>query len=222
MINHLAIIMDGNGRWASKRFLPKNAGHKAGANTLRKLSNEIESIGIKYLTVYAFSTENWSRPETEVKGLMKLMHEYFEEYIRDSKNNNMRMSFIGDLTRLEPELQEKAKTLTDITSQKPGLHVNLAINYGGRDEIVRAVRKLDPNNITEESLAAALDTRGMPDPELLIRTGGEMRLSNFLLWQLAYAEVYVTDILWPDFGIKELHKALEWFETRERRFGGRK
>ena len=222
MINHLAIIMDGNGRWASKRFLPKNAGHKAGASALRKLSYEIEAIGIKYLTVYAFSTENWSRPESEVKGLMRLMHEYFQEYIDDSKKNDMRMSFIGDLTRLEPELQEKTKILADITKEKKGLHVNLAINYGGRDEIVRAAKKLKSDNITEESFAAALDTAGLPDPDLLIRTGGEMRLSNFLLWQLAYTETYVTDTLWPDFDIKELHTALDWFKTRKRNFGGRK
>jgi len=228
--NHLAIIMDGNGRWAKKRLMPHSMGHRAGAQALRKLSYEIEKLGVKYLTVYAFSTENWSRPSGEVRELMKMMREYFQQYIDDSKKNNMRMSFIGDLTRLEPDLQEKLAILTDITKEKTGLHVVLAINYGGRDEIARAARKLarevhrgnlEPGRINEELLAAAMDTHPLPDPDLIIRTGGDLRLSNFLLWQLAYAEMYVTDTLWPDFNMTELNKAFESFKGRDRRFGGR-
>ena len=227
---HLAIIMDGNGRWAKKRLMPHSMGHRSGAQTLRKLSNVIEGMGIKYLTVYAFSTENWSRPQSEVRDLMGLMREYFQQYIDDSKKNNMRMSFIGDLTRLDPDLQEKLAILTDITKDKTGLHVVLAVNYGGRDELARAAKKLaqdvvqgklDPEQIDVDTLARALDTHPLPDPDLIIRTGGDLRLSNFLLWQLAYAEMYSTDTLWPDFTEAELRKALASFEGRERRFGGR-
>jgi len=227
---HLAIIMDGNGRWAKKRFMPPSVGHRAGAQALRKLSYEVEKLGIKYLTVYAFSTETWNRPEDEVRELMALMREYFQQYIDDSKKNNMRMSFIGDFSRLEPDLQEKLAILTDITKDKTGLHVVLAINYGGRDEIARAARSLarevafgylNPERIDVDMFSKALDTHGLPDPDLVIRTSGELRLSNFLLWQLAYAEMYVTDTLWPDFTIAELKKALESFEGRARRFGGR-
>ncbi|MCL2571000.1 MAG: isoprenyl transferase [Defluviitaleaceae bacterium] len=227
---HLAIIMDGNGRWAKKRFMPHSVGHRAGAQALRKLSEEIEKIGIKYLTVYAFSTENWSRPEAEVRELMGLMREYFQQYIDDSKKNNMRMSFIGDHSRLDPDLQQKLGILEDITKDKTGLHVVLAVNYGGRDEIVRATRKLakeaaqgrlDPEKIDEDVLSKMLDTSTLPDPDLIIRTGGDLRLSNFLLWQLAYAEMYVTETLWPDFTVKELEKALYSFQGRDRRFGGR-
>jgi len=228
--NHVAIIMDGNGRWAKKRLMPHSMGHRAGAQALRKLSYEIEKVGVKYLTVYAFSTENWSRPEAEVRDLMELIRHYFQQYIDDSEKNNMRMSFIGDHTKLDPDLQEKLNILTDITNDKTGLHVVLAVNYGGRDEIVRAAKslaqrafdgKLRPDSIDEDMFAAALDTNPLPDPDLIIRTGGDLRLSNFLLWQLAYAEMYVTDTLWPDFGVRELKKALKAFEKRDRRFGGR-
>jgi len=228
--NHVAIIMDGNGRWAKKRFMPHSVGHRAGAQALRKLSEEIEAIGIKYLTVYAFSTENWNRPEKEVRDLMNLIREYFQQYIDDSKKNNMRMSFIGDTSKLDADLQEKLSILTDITKDKTGLHVVLAVNYGGRDEIVRATKKLareaahgylNPERIDEKALAGALDTGGLPDPDLIIRTGGDLRISNFLLWQLAYAEFYVTDTLWPDFDSAELRKALDSYKERTRRFGGR-
>jgi len=228
--NHLAIIMDGNGRWAKKRFMPHSMGHRAGAQTLRKLSEEIEKLGIKYLTVYTFSTENWNRPADEVRDLMNLIRDYFKQYIEDSKKNNMRMSFIGDLSRLDEDLQEKLAILTDITKEKTGLHVVLAVNYGGRDEIVRAAKKLareavhgylNPERIDEAAFASALDTHGLPDPDLVIRTGGDMRISNFLLWQLSYAEFYATETLWPDFGAAELQKALESFKGRTRRFGGR-
>jgi len=227
---HLAIIMDGNGRWAKKRFMPHSMGHRAGAQALRKLSEEVEKLGIKYLTVYTLSTENWSRPADEIRDLLNMMREYFQQYIDDSKKNNMRMSFIGDFSRLDQDLQEKLAILTDITKDKTGLHVVLAVNYGGRDEIARAARKLaseavygklDPNTIDAEMLTCALDTYPLPDPDLIIRTGGDWRLSNFLLWQLAYAEMYVTDTLWPDFDGAELSKALESFKKRDRRFGGR-
>jgi undecaprenyl diphosphate synthase len=227
---HLAIVMDGNGRWASKRLLPHNAGHRAGAQNLRKLSAEIEKLGIKYLTVYALSTENWKRPEKEVQGLIKLMHEYFQQYIDDSKKNDMRLSFIGDTTRFTPDLQQKIETLKTLTREKQGLHVTLAINYGGRDELVRTIKKLaedvkdgtlDPTYIDEETINQKLDGFPIPHPDLLIRTGDEKRISNFMLWQLAYTEMYFSDILWPDFGIKDLQTALEWFANRKRRFGGR-
>jgi len=222
--------MDGNGRWASKRLLPHNAGHRAGAQNLRKLSEEIEKLGIKYLTVYALSTENWKRPQKEVQGLIKLMHEYFQQYIDDSKKNDMKLTFIGDVSRFEPDLQQKIETLKTLTRGKNGLHVTLAINYGARDELTRAVRRiaeevknglLNPDDINEETLAKRLDGYPTPDPDLLIKAGGEMRLSNFMLWQLAYTEMYFTDILWPDFGIKDLNAALEWFGSRARRYGGR-
>ncbi|MCL2404882.1 MAG: polyprenyl diphosphate synthase [Defluviitaleaceae bacterium] len=227
---HLAIILDGNGRWAKKRLMPHSMGHRAGAQTLRKLSYDIEALGIKYLTVYVFSTENWTRPAGEVREFMNMIREYFQQYIDDSKKNNMRMSFIGDMTRLDADLQEKLAILADITKEKTGLHVVLAVNYGGRDELARAAKKLacdavhgrlNPETINEDTLASALDTYPMPDPDLIIRTGGDMRLSNFLLWQLAYAEMYVTDTLWPDFTVAELNKALASFEGRARRFGGR-
>ena len=227
---HLAIIMDGNGRWAKKRLMPHSMGHRAGAQALRKLSYEIDDLGIKYLTVYALSTENWTRPASEVRDLMNLMREYFQQYIDDSKKNNMRMSFIGDFTRLDPDLQEKLAILTDITKDKTGLHVVLAVNYGGRDEIARAAKKLareaaqgklDPEKIDVEIFNRTLDTHPLPDPDLIIRTGGDLRLSNFLLWQSAYAEMYVSDTLWPDFTVAELQKALHSFEGRARRFGGR-
>ncbi|MCL2188695.1 MAG: polyprenyl diphosphate synthase [Defluviitaleaceae bacterium] len=227
---HIAIVMDGNGRWASKRLLPHNAGHRAGAQNLRTLSEAVEKLGVAHLTVYALSTENWSRPEKEVQGLIKLMHEYFQQYIDDSKKNNMRMSFIGDISRFEPDLQQKIETLRTLTRNKTGLHVTLAINYGGRDELVRAARKLaqdaangtvDPAHINEEALVRRLDGFPTPYPDLLIRTGGEKRISNFLLWQLAYAEMYFSDVLFPDFGVKDLQAALDWYGGRSRRFGGR-
>jgi undecaprenyl diphosphate synthase len=228
---HLAIIMDGNGRWAAKRRRPRVAGHRAGAQTLRKLAAQIEKMGIKYLTVYAFSTENWSRSDDEVQSLMRLMGEYIQQYIDDTKKNDMRIQVIGDKSRLESNLQEKIAVLENISADKPGLHLSLAINYGGRDEIIRACRQLaeqaakgdlQPDEIKETVFAARLDTVNIPEPDLLIRTGGEKRISNYLLWQLAYAEMYFTDTLWPDFNAKELKNALEWFANRERRFGSRK
>jgi undecaprenyl diphosphate synthase len=180
--------------------------------------------------VYALSTENWNRPEKEVQGLIKLMHEYFQQYIDDSKKNEMRLSFIGDMSRFEPDLQQKIETLRTLTRNKTGLHVTLAINYGGRDELVRAARRLahdaalgriKPESIDEDALARRMDAYPTPYPDLLIKAGGERRLSNFLLWQLAYTEMYFTDTLWPDFDVGELRTALDWFAGRSRRYGGR-
>jgi undecaprenyl diphosphate synthase len=227
---HLAIIMDGNGRWAENRRRSRNAGHRAGARSLKKLAAEAEKLGIGYLTVYAFSTENWTRPPDEVSGLMRLMREYIQQYIDDTKKNNMRISVIGDRSGLEPDLREKIARLEEISANKPGLRLTLAVNYGGRDEIVRAARQLarqgangelGPDTIDESVFAARLDTASLPDPDLLIRTAGEMRLSNFLLWQLAYTEIYISEKLWPDFNVSDLKEAIHWFANRERRFGGR-
>ena len=227
---HIAIIMDGNGRWAKRRLLTKSAGHKAGAQALRRLAVEAEKIGVKYLTVYAFSTENWTRPQDEVDALMNLIHDYIQQYIDDSKKNDMRICVIGDLSRLSSELQRKIAGLEDLTKDKKGLRVNIALNYGGRDDITRAARKLAAdvkggrktlNEIDEKIFASYLDTSGIPDPDLLIRTSGEMRISNFLLWQTAYTEMYFCDKLWPDFTIKDLERAIEQYRQRDRRYGGR-
>jgi undecaprenyl diphosphate synthase len=227
---HVAIVMDGNGRWAAKRLMPHTAGHRAGALTLKKLAPEAESMGVKVMTVYALSTENWKRPPSEIAGLLRLMDEYIDEYIRDTKKNDMRISVVGGIERLDAALQNKINHLQTLTQHKPGLHVNIAINYGGRDEITRAARVLarqsvegiiSPENIDEETFAAHLYTAGLPYPDLLIKAGGEYRISNFLLWQLAYTEIYFTDTLWPDFSPQELQQAIQWFNGRKRRFGAR-
>jgi len=227
---HIAIIMDGNGRWAKRRLLNKSAGHRAGAQALRRLAEEAEKIGVKILTVYAFSTENWTRPKDEVDDLMSLIHHYIQQYIDDSKKNNMRITLIGDLTRLTDELQRKIAGLVEMTKEKKGMRVVLALNYGGRDDITRAVRKLAADvkggrktldEINEKLFASYLDTFDLPDPDLLIRTSGEMRLSNFLLWQTAYSEMYFCDKLWPDFNIKDLENAIGQYKLRDRRYGGR-
>jgi len=227
---HVAIIMDGNGRWARKRGLPVNAGHRAGAQTLRKLAPEAQKLGIRHLTIYTFSTENWNRPSAEVEGLMRLLREYMQQYIDDAKKSDIRMSMIGDMNGLDADLQSSIKELTEITAQKRGLHVHIALNYGGRDEIVRATRRLakrvrdealSPDSIDEALFDQYLDTAGTPPPDLLIRTGGVVRLSNFLLWQAAYAEIYATETLWPDFNSRALKKALDWYKNIERRFGAR-
>ena len=225
---HVAIIMDGNGRWAKRRLLPRNAGHRAGAEALRKLSEKMNDAGFKNLTVFAFSTENWNRPDDEVRGLMSLMAENIQKYIDDSEKNNMRICVIGDLSKIDRELQDKIRYLMDLTKNNPGMRVNIAINYGGRDEIVRAVRKvarditmglIASNNLNEAAFATYLDTADMTDPELLIRTSGEVRLSNFMLWQIPYSEIYISDKLWPDFGYNDLIKAVEFYQNRDRRFG---
>jgi len=223
---HVAIIMDGNGRWAKKFLMKREAGHRAGAQALRRLVEQMNEAGFEILTVYAFSTENWKREEAEVSYLMGLIHEYIQQYIDDAEKNNVRMRVIGDVTALEPALRGKIAHLTDITGHKDGMLLNIAINYGGRDEIVRAVKKIAKQgiaaeNIDEALIYANLDTSHMPDPDLIIRTSGEMRLSNFLVWQAAYAEFYATDTLWPEFKINELYKAIAHYQKRERRFGGR-
>lgn len=226
---HVAIILDGNGRWAKKRMLPRNAGHAAGSKNVEKICEAAWNMGIEYVTMYAFSTENWSRPQEEVEALMKLLHSYLKDCIRTSKKNNMQVRVIGDITRLEPELQDKIRELEEVSAQNTGLHFQVALNYGSRDEITRSVRKIVQNaeagrlhagEVSEELITGYLDTAGIPDPDLMIRTSGEQRLSNYLLWQLAYAEFYFTDVLWPDFNKKELEKAVEFYQTRNRRFGG--
>lgn len=221
--------MDGNGRWANKRILPRSAGHKAGAQTLKKLVKNCEKEGLRYLSVYAFSTENWKREKEEVEYLMKLLREYIENYIRDTNKNNVKLSVIGDRSALDKDLQDKINHVENITKEKQGLHLVIGLNYGGRDEIIRAIKKLSTqvikSNINLDTLDESLferylDTYDIPDPELLIRTSGEQRISNFLLWQTAYTEMYYTDKLWPDFTIEDLREAVSIFQKRERRFGG--
>lgn len=226
---HVAIILDGNGRWAKKRMLPRNAGHAAGSKNVEKICKAAWNMGIEYLTMYAFSTENWSRPQKEVDALMKLLYQYLSDCLKTSKKNNMKVKVIGDITRLAPDLQEKIKELEEYSAVNTGLHFQVALNYGGRDEITRAVRTLaqevktgnrNVEQIDEDLISSYLDTKGIPDPDLLIRTSGEQRLSNYLLWQLAYAEFYFTDVLWPDFGKADLERAVEFYGSRDRRFGG--
>lgn len=226
---HVAIILDGNGRWAKKRLLPRNAGHAAGSKNVEKICSAAWNMGIEYLTMYAFSTENWSRPKDEVDALMKLLHNYLSDCLKTSRKNNMQVRVIGDISRLEPDLQERIVELERESAKNTGLHFQVALNYGSRDEIRRAVKKiadevkegkLQPEDIDESVIADHLDTHGIPDPDLMIRTSGEQRLSNYLLWQLAYSEFYFTDVLWPDFDKAELEKAVEFYQTRDRRFGG--
>ena len=228
---HVAIILDGNGRWAKKRMLPRNAGHAAGSKNVEKICAAAWDMGIEYVTMYAFSTENWSRPQSEVDALMKLLHSYLKDCIKTSKKNNMQVRVIGDITRLEPDLQARIRELEEVSAANTGLHFQVALNYGSRDEIRRGMQQMardvkagrvDPEQVDEALIGNYLDTRGIPDPDLMIRTSGEQRLSNYLLWQLAYAEFYVTDCLWPDFDQKELEKAIVAYNSRERRFGGRK
>ena len=228
---HVAIIMDGNGRWAKKRLLPRAMGHSAGAKNVEPMCKAAWDLGIKYLTVYAFSTENWTRSDDEVSTLMKLLKEYMEGCIEKSRKNNMRVRVIGDVSKLSKDLQESIKRLEDYSKDFDGLQFQVALNYGGRDDIVRAVKKiagkvnageLDPDDITDDVISSNLDTADIPDPDLLIRTSGELRISNFMLWQMAYTEMYFTDVYWPDFDKKELEKALDYYANRDRRFGGRK
>ncbi len=225
---HIAIILDGNGRWAKKRFLPRGAGHRAGAQNLKKLSERINGSGITHLTVYAFSTENWQRPTNEVDDLMNLLREYIQQYIDDVKKNNMRIRAIGDINALDADLKAKITYLQGATQFNAGLVLTIAINYGGRDEIVRAARRLvdlaarglmTQERVTEELFMRNLDTNDLPSVDLMIRTGGEQRLSNFLLYQLAYAELYFCETLWPDFSYDNLVEAANWFANRKRKFG---
>lgn len=226
---HVAIILDGNGRWAKKRNMPRNYGHVQGSKTVEQIIEDAYKMGIEYITVYAFSTENWKRSEDEVDALMKLLGKYLIDCIERSTKNNMKVRVIGDKTGLDSKLVERINELEEATKDATGLKFTIAINYGGRDEITRAVKnitmdivnqKLQPEDITEELISARLDTAGLPDPDLMIRTSGEERLSNFLPWQLAYTEFYFTDVLWPDFDKEDLLKAIRYYNGRERRFGG--
>ncbi len=222
---HVAIVMDGNGRWAKKRRRPRLYGHKQGALRARDFVEMFASYGIPYLTLYAFSTENWNRPKAEVDGIIKLLSENLDKVIEMAHGQNIRLRHLGRTDRLSPEIQKKARAAIDLTQNNTGLTVNVAFNYGGRSEIADAVRaiiagKIKADKIDETLVSGHLYTAGMPDPDLLIRTGGEMRLSNFLIWQAAYAELYFTPVLWPDFGREELEKALSVFSKRQRRFGG--
>ena len=226
---HVAIIMDGNGRWAKKRGLPRTAGHAQGARVVEQILDDADHMGIRYLTVYAFSTENWSRPDSEVKALMNLLRTYMKTSLAKCARNNVRIRVIGDKSRLDSDLQASIANLEKETASNTGIGFQIAINYGSRDEIVRALRKaaqrvkdseLNPEDITEDMISDGLDTAGIPDPDLLIRTGGEERISNFLLWQTAYSELYFCDAAWPDFNKAELEKAVDAFNNRERRYGG--
>ena len=226
---HVAIIMDGNGRWAKKRLMPRNFGHKAGAKVVEQICEDAYNLGIKYLTVYAFSTENWKRTVEEVTGIMNLLRNYLKDCIERASKNNMRVRVIGDRTALDADIVERIEELEKMTAQYDGLQFTIALNYGGRDEILRAVKKsasnvkegtLDVENIDETCISSYLDTNDIPDPDLMIRTSGELRLSNYLIWQLAYCEFYFTDVLWPDFTVEHLKEAILHYNGRDRRYGG--
>lgn len=226
---HIAIILDGNGRWAKKRGLPRTAGHKAGAKAVEKICEEAYNAGVEYLTLYAFSTENWSRPEEEVNMLMNLLRNYLSDSLANAKKNNMKVRVIGDRSGLAQDIVDKINETEEASKDYTGLRLQIAINYGGQDEILRAVRKigekikngeLAPEAIDKRLFEDSLDTAGIPAPDLLIRTSGEQRLSNFLLWQSAYTEFYFPDVLWPDFGKKELLEAIKYYNSRDRRYGG--
>ena len=226
---HIAIIMDGNGRWAKKRGLPRTAGHAAGAEAFRRIANYCRTLGVEYLTVYAFSTENWKRSADEVAGIMTLLGNYLKEALADMEKNHVRFQFFGDLSRLSPNLQKLCIEAEKTSAAYHDVQVNFCLNYGGRDEIVKAVQraakdvqagKLQPEEITEGLFADYLYSRNVPDPELIIRPSGEMRTSNFLLWQSAYSEYVFMDVLWPDFAPEDLDKAILEYQRRNRRFGG--
>jgi len=226
---HVAIILDGNGRWAKKRKMPRNFGHIQGSKTVEKIIEDGYNMGIEYITVYAFSTENWKRSKDEVDALMKLLAKYLIDCIERSTKNNMKVRVIGDKSGLDKKLVDRINELEEATKDATGLKFTIAINYGGRDEIRRAVKKIvedaqngliSADDITEDMINDKLDTAGLPDPDLLIRTSGEERLSNFLPWQLAYTEFYFTDVLWPDFSKEDLLTAIRYYNGRERRFGG--
>ena len=226
---HVAIIMDGNGRWAKKRGLPRTAGHAAGAETFRTIATYCKEIGLDYLTVYAFSTENWKRPQEEVSAIMGLLKKYLLEAIGQMERDRVKMEFFGDLSPLTAELRELCQRTREISKHYDGCQVNICLNYGGRDELLRGAMayakdclegKADPNHLTQEQFGGYLFSKGVPDPDLVIRPSGELRLSNFLLWQSAYAEFYFTDVLWPDFSKEELLKAIAAYQHRSRRFGG--
>lgn len=221
---HIAIIMDGNGRWAKKRSLPRSAGHVAGAKTFKNIARYCNKIGLKYLTVYAFSTENWKRPAEEVNGIMNLLRDYLKD-AENFKDENIKVKFIGNLDPLDDDIKELIRKDEDGSKDATGLNLNIAVNYGGRDEIARAVKDIincgiAAEDITEQTVSEHLYTAGMPDPDFIIRPSGEYRLSNYLIWQSAYAEYWFSDVLWPDFTPKHLDRAIEDFNKRNRRFGG--
>lgn len=226
---HIAIIMDGNGRWAKQRGLPRTAGHAAGAETFRTVATFAKNIGLEYLTVYAFSTENWKRPKEEIDAIMSLLEKYLHEAIDRMAKDKVKMAFFGDLSPLSPKLLDLCRQTEEISKGYEGCQVNICLNYGGRDEIIRAARayaadcaegNADPNHLTEEAFGGYLFSAEIPDPDLVIRPSGEVRISNFLLWQSAYAEFYFTDVLWPDFTTDELMRAIADYQHRSRRYGG--
>lgn len=226
---HIAIILDGNGRWAKKRGLPRTAGHKAGAKTVERICEDAYKIGVEYVTLYAFSTENWSRPEAEVSMLMDLLREYLSDCLNNAKKNNMQVRVIGDKKGLADDIVKKINEVEEASKIYTGLKLQIAINYGGRDELRRTFTKIandvkagkiSPDEISEELIEQNLDTAGIPAPDLLIRTSKEQRISNFLLWQLAYTEFYFPEVLWPDFDKKDLIEAIKYYNTRDRRYGG--
>ena len=227
--NHIAIILDGNGRWAKAKGLPRGYGHVKGCANLEQVCYDIKDLGVKYLTVYDFSTENWKRSREEVDGLMKLFRSYLKKCIKISRDNKMKIKIIGDISAFAPDIQESIRKLEKFSKDYDELYFQIAMNYGSRDEITRGMRKMaqdvadgkvSPDQITEDTIGSYLDTAGVPDPDLLIRTSGEQRLSNFLMWQLAYTEFYFTDVAWPDFHKAELVQAIEKYNQRDRRYGG--
>ncbi len=226
---HIAIIMDGNGRWAKKRGMPRTMGHTVGAETFRTIATCCRDLGVRYLTVYAFSTENWKRPRQEVDAIMTLLDQYLREAIRDAEKNGTRLVIFGDQAPLSAELRELCRESGQVSEVYDKTQINICLNYGGRDELLRAMRACaaeciasgrDPETLTEEDISAHLYSAGVPDPDLVIRPSGEIRISNFLLWQSAYAEYYFTDVLWPDFDNHELYRAIGSYQNRSRRFGG--
>ena len=226
---HVAIILDGNGRWAKSKGMPRNYGHAQGSKNVERICEDAYHMGVKYLTVYAFSTENWNRPGDEVAALMKLLRNYMKTCLKTAAKNDMKIRVLGDVTGLDDDIRTRIEELEEATKNNGGLNFQIAINYGSRDEIIRGVRRLvkdcaqgkvEPEQIDEKLFEGYLDTHDIPDPDLMIRTSGELRLSNYLLWQLAYTEFYFTDVLWPDFSKEELIKAIEHYNARDRRYGG--
>lgn len=226
---HIAIILDGNGRWAKKKGMPRNFGHTQGSKNVERICEDAYKMGVKYLTVYAFSTENWKRPKEEVDALMNLLRNYMKTCLKTAEKNRMRVRVLGDKTALDDDIRSRIAELEEATKNNDGLNFQIALNYGSRDEMVRAMKKmcmdvkegkLDAEQIDEKLFESYLDTHDIPDPDLMIRTSGEQRLSNYLLWQLAYSEFYFTDVLWPDFTKEDLAEAIAYYNGRDRRFGG--
>lgn len=229
--NHIAFILDGNGRWAKKKGMPRTYGHSVGGKNVETIVRACGEMGVKYVTVYAFSTENWKRSDEEVNKIMEILSDYLTKCMDLSKKNNMSVKVIGDISALKSDMQDKIRELEEFSAGFDDLHFIVALNYGSRDEIRRAVRKMSydvkdgkllPEEISEDTISSYLDTAGIPDPDLMIRTSGEMRLSNYLMWQMAYSELYFTEVPWPEFNEEELKKAIEVYENRDRRYGGAK